>query len=84
MIQIKDERDYVIRKGKILEKITSEFYDRHRKNHMFLEAIELLLRGVDPYEVIERMIEVNDDLVMKMNEMIPYLHPDYSLKKSKQ
>ena len=84
-VEIKDERDYAIRKGRVLERFTPEFFSRHKNNHLYRQVYEGLIRGIDPYEIIEKVIEINDELMQEMLEMMPFVSPNYSLcKKSKQ
>jgi len=67
---IKDERDYAIRKGKVLERFTQDFFTRHRNNPLYRNVYEALIRDADPYEIIEKLIEINDEAYTKINELV--------------
>jgi hypothetical protein len=72
---IKDDRDYAIRKGRILERFTQEFHTRHRDNSLYRNVYEALIRDADPYEVIEKLIEINDEQFQKIHELIQLAPP---------
>jgi tryptophan 2,3-dioxygenase len=83
--EIKDERDYAIRKGKVLERFSQDFFTRHRNNHLYRQVYEALIRDADPYEIIEKIIEINDEMRQEMLDMLPFVSPNYALlKKNKQ
>lgn len=79
MGEIKDERDYAIRKGKVLERFTQEFYTRHQHNPLYRSVYESLIRDADPYEIIEKLIAINQEQHDKFLEMIPFVSPNYYL-----
>lgn len=83
-VQIKDARDYAIRKGKILERFTQDFYTKHNKNHLYIKVLEALIRDADPYEIIEKLIEINAENYAKLEEIMPWVSPNYQLYKAKQ
>ena len=83
-VQIVDDRDYAIRKGKILEGFTQEFYTRHRDNFLYRKVLELLIRGADPYEVIEELIKINAEHYAKLMDVMPWVSPNYQLHKNKR
>lgn len=72
---IKDERDYAIRKGKVLERFTQEFFTRHKNNPLYRNVYEGLIRDVDPYEIIEKLIEINAEHFQKIHELIQLVPP---------
>ena len=78
--EIKDERDYAIRKGKVLERFTQEFYTRHKHNDLYRHVYESLIRDADPYEIIEKLIEINREQYEKLIDIMPYVSPNYHLK----
>lgn len=80
---IKDERDYAIRKGRVLERFSQEFYTRHKHNDLYRHVYELLIRDKDPYEIIEKLIEINAEQFSLFQEMMPYVSPNYHLSKNK-
>ena len=80
---MKDERDYAIRKGKVLEKFTQEFYTRHKYNSLYRQVYESLVRDADPYSIIEKLIEINAEQHDKLVEIMPWVSPNYYLKKNK-
>lgn len=80
---IVDERDYAIRKGKVLERFTQEFFTRHKNNPLYRNVYEGLIRDVDPYEIIEKLIEINAEHFQKINELMPWVSPNYYLHKKK-
>lgn len=79
---IKDERDYAIRKGKILEKFQQDFYTRHKNSSLFRPVLEMLIRDADPYEIIEKLIEINGEQMEQLIDVMPWVSPIYHLKKS--
>lgn len=81
---IKDERDYAIRKGKVLERFTQEFFTRHKDNPLYRNVYEGLIRDADPYEIIEKLIEINAENYAKLEEIMPWVSPNYQLYKAKQ
>jgi hypothetical protein len=72
---IKNERDYAIRKGKVLERFGEQFYERFRFNPIYRQAYESLIRNGDPYEIIEKLIEINDEQFKKIEELILLIPP---------
>jgi hypothetical protein len=72
---IKDERDYAIRKGKVLERFTPEFFTKHMHNALYRNIYELLIRDADPYDIIEKLIEINDEQYKKIHELIVLMPP---------
>lgn len=84
MYEIKDERDYAIRKGKVLEKFQEDFFTRHKNNVLYKNVWESLIRDADPYDIIEKLIEINAETYGKLQEVMPYVSPNYHLKKTHQ
>lgn len=72
---IKDERDYAIRKGRILERFTQDFYTRHNRNPLYINLLEALIRDADPYEIIEKLIYINAEQYQKIVELINLMPP---------
>jgi hypothetical protein len=81
---IKDDRDYAIRKGKILERFTEEFHARHRHDALYVSVYEALIRDADPYEIIEKLIAVNDAQFKHIQLIIRYVSADYYLEKKQE
>jgi hypothetical protein len=79
MNEIKDERDYAIRKGKVLERFNEEFHWRYKYNPLYEKVREMLIRDADPYELLEQVIAINDEIARKMQEMAEYVSPNYYL-----
>lgn len=79
---IKDDRDYAIRKGKVLERFTQEFFTRHKDNSLYRNVYEALIRDTDPYEIIERLIEINAEQHANFLEIMPWVSPNYHLHKN--
>lgn len=67
---IQNERDYVIRKGKVLERFKEEFFKRYMNNALYRGVCESLIRDADPYEIIESLIEINSELGQKIKELV--------------
>lgn len=82
MIEITDDRDYAIRKGKVLERFTEEFHWRHKHTSLYNNVLELLIRDADPYEIIERVIEINDEIHKQLTDVMPFVSPNYHLYKN--
>jgi len=74
-IEIKNERDYAIRKGKILQGFAESFFERYKHNALYRNVYEALIRDADPYEVIEKLIEINDEQFTKIKELISSIPP---------
>lgn len=75
MIEIKDERDFAIRKGRVLEKFKQEFFTRYKHNTLYTHVLEMLIRDADPYEIIEKLIEINDEQFSKIHELLLLMPP---------
>jgi hypothetical protein len=69
------KRDYSIRKGKILERFTQEFFTRHKNNVLYRNVLEALIRDADPYEIIEKLIEINAEQYQKIHELVQLIPP---------
>lgn len=69
-----DARDFAIKKGEVLERFGKEFWKRFRHNDLYIKCQELLIREADPYSIIEKLIEINDEQrekLMKTIELLP-------------
>jgi len=82
-VEIKDERDYAIRKGKVLEKFTQEFFTKFKNYPLYRQVYEALIRDKDPYEIIELLIEINSTQFDHIKEITPWISPNYQLTKQK-
>lgn len=82
--EIKDERDYAIRKGMVLERFKQEFFTRYRHNTLYTHVLEMLIRDADPYEIIEKLIEINDEQLATLQEIMPFVSPNYNLQKQRK
>jgi len=67
---IKNERDYAIRKGKVLEKFNADFFEKYMHNALYRNVYEALIRDADPYEIIEKLIDINTDQYQKIKELV--------------
>lgn len=56
---INTESEYRIKRDEILSKFTSEFLITHRHNATFRAIYEMLIRDADPYEMIEKLLDLN-------------------------
>lgn len=83
-VPIKDARDYAIRKGKILERFTQDFYTKHNRNPLYINVLEALIRDADPYEIIEKLIEINAETYSKYEELVPWVSPNYAIHKAQK
>ena len=79
-IEIKNERDYAIRKGKVLEKFNEQFFEKFMHNGLYRQVYESLIRDADPYEIIEKLIEINHEQFLKIKELIELMPPQNQLK----
>ena len=77
MYEIKDERDYAIRKGKVLERFNEEFWTRHKNSVLYRQVYEYLIRDAEPYTVIEKLLDINLELAQKIREIMPWVSPHY-------
>lgn len=75
LTEIKNERDYAIRKGKVLEKFTADFFEKHKNNPLYRNVYEALIRDAEPYELIEKLIEINADQYRKIIELAELMPP---------
>lgn len=67
---IKNERDYAIRKGRVLGKFNENFFERYKDCGLYRQVYELLIRDADPYEIIEKLIEINDEQNKRIQEIV--------------
>lgn len=81
MKQIENQREYDIKKGKVLERFEAKFHERYRQNTLYSHVRELLIRDVDPYLVIEKLIEINDEQFKKLCDVMPFVSPNYAIHK---
>ena len=81
MTEITNQREYDIKKGKVLESFNEKFHERYKHNDLYRNVREMLIRDANPYEIIEKVIEINDKIFSEMKEMMPYVSPNYSLNK---
>lgn len=85
LAEIKNERDFAIRKGKVLERFAEDFHDRYyRYNPLYNKVLELLIRDADPYQIIEELIRINDEAYKHIQEITPWVSPNYHLHQNKQ
>lgn len=84
MSEIKDERGYAIRKGKVLERFSEEFFRRHQHNPLYVAVYQQLIRDADPYDLIEKLIEINANQFEHIQELMPFVSPNYHLIKLKE
>jgi hypothetical protein len=75
LTQVDNDREYAIRKGKVLEKFKAEFHERYKHHRLYTDVLELLIRDADPYVLIEKLIEINDDLFNKYTEAVMHAAP---------
>ena len=81
MKQVDNQREYDIKKGQILERFDDKFHERYRQNALYSDVRELLIRDVDPYLVIEKLIEINDEQFEKLRDVMPFVSPNYAIHK---
>lgn len=74
-VDIKDERDYAIRKGRVLERFSQEFFMRFKHNALYRDVYEYLIRDADPYVIIEKLIEINDEQYQKIHDLLMLMQP---------
>lgn len=69
MITINDipERDYIIKRGKVLERFTPEFFHKQQYLALYRNIYHLLVNDADPYKVIEELLDINEK---QNNELI--------------
>lgn len=46
---------------------------RYQQSALFNQVVQMLVRGVDPYDVIDHLVQVNEDT---LNAFTQYLHRD--------
>lgn len=68
--EIKNYRDYAIRKGKILEKFQEDFFEKFMHNDLYRKVWESLIIDDDPYRIIEQLIEINAEQFQKIKELV--------------
>lgn len=67
-IQDERERQYLMRKA-LIEKFLNG-WDRYNKEPLFRNIIEALMREADPFEIIEKLIEMNKELSDRIREFV--------------
>lgn len=73
--EIKTERDYAIRKGKVIERFSEAFCERFKYSGLYRECYELLIRDADPYNIIEKLIEINHEQYQQINKLLEFAKP---------
>ena len=81
MKQVDNQREYDIKKGQILEGFDDKFHERYKQNTLYSHVRELLIREADPYRIIEKLIEINDEQFEKMCDVMPFVSPNYAIHK---
>lgn len=67
------KEEYEKKRIEIIEKFTKEFQEKGAKGHaMTIKIIECLIRGENPYNIIEILIKNQDELIDKLHEMAIY------------
>lgn len=67
------EQEYRSKREEVIAKFTKEFAEsNYNTDPAFRQVIEALIRGVDPYTIIERLIEDRKSLVEKMEYFLKY------------
>lgn len=77
---IDSEREFAIKKGKVLEKFQESFFQRHKYDDLYRHVLELLIRDADPYQIIEKLIEINEEQFTKIKELIMMIPPQHKSK----
>lgn len=72
---IKDDRDYHIKKGKILWQFKEDFHTKYRHNALYVQVYESLIRDADPFDIIEKLIEINAEQFQKIKELVELMPP---------
>ncbi len=76
-IDEKDARDFAISKGEVLERFSKEFWKRFKHNDLYIKCQELLIRDADPYSIIEKLIEINDEQRQRIYELVQLMPPQH-------
>lgn len=80
--QIDSDREYAISKGEVLKRFTEFFHQRYKHSALYNGVLEMLIRDYDPYAIIEKVIEINDELYRRLedeisrNNPIPKINPN--------
>lgn len=75
-MEFKSEEEYRNKKEEVISKFRKEFIKGHYNyNPQLHTVVELLTRGTDPYQIIEEVIKVNEDISKKMEEYIQNCQP---------
>jgi hypothetical protein len=73
MNEIKSQSEYRSKKEQVISKFREEFVkENYNYDPMFHNIVELLIRDIDPYEIIERLISNRNELVKKTEEFMNY------------
>lgn len=82
-ITIKSEAEYRSKKEQVISKFKKEFFkENYNYDQMFHNIVELLIRDVNPYEIIERLIDDRKVLIERTIELMNYnVKPIINLKK---
>lgn len=71
MTEIKSQEEYDIKRKQVLAKFKEDFIRNHYNyDPSFRSIAELLIRDINPYEVIERLIEDRAELVKSIKELL--------------
>jgi hypothetical protein len=82
MIELTKEQ-YEQKRSEVIAKFNKQFIDNNYSTDPYTHsAIELLIRGVNPYEIIENLITSNQRLLAEYDKLINYQpQPPIILKK---
>jgi len=68
---INSEAEYRSKKDQVLQKFKKQFVETNYLNDpMFHSIIELLIRGADPYEIIEMLIDDKKEMIKRVKEFM--------------
>ena len=66
---------------KILNRFSPKFKEKIPLNPMYRTIYELLLRGIDEYELIESLLEANENWAIAITKLQQEQIPTYIIKK---
>ncbi|WP_281322164.1 hypothetical protein [Flavobacterium aestivum] len=70
------KEEYEKKRIEIIDNFTKEFHKKGERGHaMTITIIESLIRGENPYNIIEQLVKNQDELIEKLKDLCMHLPP---------
>lgn len=69
------EEEYQLKKYEVKAKFTQEFFQEHQYHPLFNATYEMLIRDMNPYQIIEQLINANSELFQISKRLIENSKP---------